>query len=352
MFDYHREIQVGLGNDMSPMALGVTVPSINGEASTSVYVDYYEVYDVITNGVAVQRLSTVVSDSANPRTIVNATVPYLEWALGSVRSDIVNKDTDLSSFITDASSSARFMTNSPKSITIGSSDGYELSAIIDYDAAIGYAMKYEYFDAAGASDGSVTLAFTPTTDSVWRLEVGTRGIIGVVKPATSVSYTVSIIDTNNSNTAISEVMTFNIDSNCYSSSTRFVWLNPRGGYDAYTFHSPRKLNSQVSKKTYKPTRTYPVVVGNSEEKTLDVNARDNLTTKTLKVTKEYAEWMQELLESPQVFIELESSNALHDKRVPVVLVNKNRAIDNDYKGSFNVSLRYRFAFEKVGIRAN
>ena len=357
VFDFKREIQVELGNDMKPMALGLTAPSTNAEGSVSIYVDYADARDIITDGVAVTtlRLTTdgdFYSDSANPRAIVNATVPYLEWELGSIRGGIINKDTDLSSFIVTSSSSARFLTNSPKSITVGSSDAYELSAIIDYDAAITEAIEIEFFDSAGTTLSTVYSVFDPATDSVWRFSLGTRGVIDAVKPANAVSYDVTIIDRANADAKISETITFNIDSNCYGTSTRFVWLNPRGGYDAYTFHSPRKLNSQVKKSSYKPARVYPTVVGNSEENITNVDASDSITTSTNKVTKEVAEWLQELLESPQVFIELDDSNALHDKRVPVVIVNKTRAIANSYSGAFNIALRYRFAFEKVGIRAN
>ena len=356
VFNFDKEIQIGLGNDMKPLAIGGSTAVVNPEGSASIYIEYTDVQDIITNGIAVQRPSlgatgNFSTDVANPRTIINSTVPYLEWLLGSVRSEIVNKDTDLSSFVVTASSTARFLTNSPKTISIGTSDAYELSAIIDYDAAISYAMEIEYFDAAGASDGTVYVTVSATTDSVWRFEVGTRGVVGAVKPSTSVSYTIAIVDRNNADLKISETITFEIDSKCHASDTRFVWLNPRGGYDAFTFHSPRKLNSSVQKKSFKPARQYPVVVGNAEESILDVNAQDNITTSTNKVTKSVAEWMQELLESPQVFIELDDSNALHDKRIPVVIVNKTRAIANSYSGTFNVALRYRFAFEKVGIRA-
>ena len=150
VFNYDKEVQVDLGNDMKPMALGVTATSINPEASVSVYVIATEYADVIDGGVATTTAGDTEDDSANAKAIINSTVPYLEWSLGSTRSDIINKDTDLTDFVTTASSTARFLTNSPKTITIGESDGYELSFIVDYDAAIGYSVQIKYYNAANA----------------------------------------------------------------------------------------------------------------------------------------------------------------------------------------------------------
>jgi hypothetical protein len=357
VFDFHREVQTNLGNDMKPMPLGTNPPAVNSEGSVSIYVKYADVRDLITNGVPVQttNLDTsqtppdLYSDSANPREIVNATVPYLEWELGSVRSEIINKDTDLSSFIIDTGTN-RFLTNAPKSITIGQDDSYQLDVAIDYDAGKTYRRRVRAYDSTGAQSGSDSFQLMSVgADSVWSVPCGTRELPLTHVPADATSYDVTITDTT---TPISETITFNIDSNCYGSSTRFVWLNPRGGYDAYTFHSPRKLKSQVKTKTYKPARVYPVVVGNREEAILDVDARDTISTGTHKVNKETAEWLQELIESPQVFIELNSDNALHDKRVPVTLVNRSRSIVDSYNGAFNVNVSYRFAYEKIGIRSN
>ena len=357
VFDFHKEVQTNLGNSMKPMTLGTNTPAVNSEGSASIYVRYADVEDKITNGVAEQFIALDTSlnpddlfnDVANPRTLINATVPFLEWELGSIRSEIINKDTDLSSFIIDTGTN-RFLTNSPKTIKIGTDDSYQLDFIVGDHAAHTYRRRVRAYDSTGAQSGSDSYqVISAGSDSVWSVPCGTRELPLSNVPADATSYDVAITATT---TVISELITFNIDSKCHGSDTRFVWLNPRGGYDAYTFHSPRKLNSQVKKKSYKPARVYPVVVDNAEEAILDVNARDSISTGTNKVTKAVAEWLQELIESPQVFIELGSSNALHDTRVAVTLVNRTRAIADSYNGVFNVNISYRFAFEKKGIRSN
>ena len=351
IFDFSRSIQIQLGNDMAPEALGSATSALNAEASALVHVEYTESFDAIVDGIATPTLlpEVLVDDSANEVTIINADVPYLEWELGSVRSQISSIGTDLSEFVVDSIASNRFLTNSPSVIDIGRNESYQLSAIIDYDDSVAYRRKITKYDAAGVLLGSFKNTIGVGFDSVWNLTCGTRDISFITSDA--FSYDVSIVDNDNSDALMSEVVTFKISDKCSATETRFVWLNTRGGYDAFTFRSPRKLKSKVSKRTFSPARSYPVSIGNREEAVIDVKAQDNLTTSTNKVTKEVAEWLQELLESPQVFIELEHTNPLHSNRIPVTLVNKNRSIVDSYNGLFNVSLRYKFAFEKNFLRA-
>ena len=358
VFDFSKELQIELGNNMSPLEMGSDTVLPSTESYGLVYVKYAEVHDELIDGIATptftldeaQSPPDLFDDSANSITVINSTVPYIEWTLGSIKNEIINKDVGLSAF-TPNSLSKRFLTNSPKTILIGRDESYQLNAIVDFDVAIGYKVKIATYDSTGTLDTTYTTTFVPGTDAVWAIPAGGRDFATGVIDSNIFSYEISIIDSLDSNAEISETITFNIDTVCHGSSTRFVWLNPRGGYDAFTFTSPRKLNSSVSKTTFNPSRSYPVVVGAREEATTNVFASDSITTSTNKVTAEVAEWLQELLESPQVFIELSSDNALHNKRVPVTLINKTRSIANNFDGLFNVSIRYKFAFDKIGLRA-
>lgn len=355
VFDFSTELQINLGNELEPVEIGTLNPLISAESSALVHVEYADAQDRIIDGVAT-TVTTLVNgefkdDSANSITAINSTVPYIEWLQGSTKNEIKNKDTDLGPFFIGSTSSARFLTNSPTTIDISRSDSYQLSALIDYDASIGYQRTIKGFDATGTPVSSLSIAFTPAADTVWFMPVGTRDILPALIPANVVQYTVYISDSNDSDNAISETIIFNIDDNCKQSKTRFVWLNPRGGYDAYNFYAPRKLNSSVSKGSFTKSAVHPTVVGDREDSIINVNAKDSITTRTAKVSGEDAEWLQELLESPEVFIELDSGNALHDKRVPVTIINKTRAISDSYNALHTISLRYSFGFSKIPIRA-
>ena len=355
LFDFSKEIQPSIGNDMKPLTLGSDLIQPNSESSSSVYVEYAEVYDT-SIGVPTFILdetatpNTLFSDSANAVTIINAIVPHLEWVLGSVKGELKSVDTDLTNFILTAltSQSFRFLTNSPTSIRIGAADSYQLSFIIDNDLGGSFTRQVVAFSATGSTLATTNTAITITGDSVMDMAVGTRDLSLSILPSGTARYRVDILESAGNRV---ESFTFNVNSKCYSAQTRFVWLNPRGGYDAYTFNSPRKLNSSVSKGTYSNARVHPVVISDRQESITSVIAKDSITTSTDKVDKETAEWLQGLLESPQVFIELPEGNALHGDRIPVTLINKTRSICDSYNGMFNVSLRYKFAFEKNALRA-
>ena len=360
VFDFSKELQIELGNNMLPASLLSSNPETESEAYASVYVKYAEIHEELIDEVPTQVFTLdeslsppdLFSDSANAITVINSTVPYLEWELGSVKSEIASIDTDLSAFKVTSLDTTRFLTNSPKVISIGKNEGYQLNVMIEEDAAIGYALSVITYSSSGGVIQDVQLPLTITLDTVISLPVGTRQLIELPFSVSSIlfasSYEVAIVDTLNGDAKITETITFNIRSKCSGSETRFVWLNPRGSYDSYTFRSPRKLNSSVSKDSFNPTRSYPVSIGNREEAVINVRASDSITTRTDKITSTDAEWIQELLESPQVFIELSTLNTGY---VPVTLINKTRSICDSYNGLFNVSLRYKFAFEKIGLRA-
>jgi len=355
VFDFSKEIQPSIGNDMKPLTLGSDLIQANSESSASVYVEYAEVYDTSLGTPTFILDETVTpnvlfSDSANAITVINSTVPHLEWLMGSVKGELKSVDTDLSSFTLTAltTQNHRFLTNSPTTIRIGSADSYQLSFIIDYDLGGSFTRQVVAFSATGSTLATTNTAITIAGDSVIDMAVGTRDLSLAILPSGTAKYRVDLIESLGNRV---ESFNFEVDSKCHSAQTRFAWLNPRGGYDAYTFNSPRKLNSSVNKGTYGRSRVHPVVVSDRQESITSVTAKDSLTTSTDKVNKETAEWLQELLESSQVFIELPEGNSLHGERIPVTLINKTRSICDSYNGMFNVGIRYRFAFDKQILRA-
>lgn len=355
VFDFSKELQINLGNDLEPAPLDTLNPFISAESSASFYIEYTDAQDIIADGIAKTFLTLTAaglnSDSANALTAINSTVQYIEWLNGSTKNEIKNKDTSLNPFLVGSTSGARFLTNSPETISISRKDSYQLSCIIDYNASISYKRQVKSYDSSGAQLTSLSFTFEPGVDSVWNIPVGPRNLPPSQVPSNAVYYTVAIVDFNDSNALISELFTFNIDDKCHQSKTRFVWLNPRGGYDAYSFYAPRKLNSSVSKGSFTKAAVYPTVVGNRENSIINVNAKDSITTRTAKINRVDAEWLQELLESPEVFIELDSDNVLHDKIVPVTILNKTRAISDSYDTLHTISLRYTFGFSKIPLRA-
>lgn len=354
-FEFGREVQIHLGNGLEPLSINSTVkgPRLSEESTATIYVEYTDVEDVIVGGVITSDIPSVgsIGTKTSDIVVVNSTVPYLEWASGGVFGEIKSISTDLSEFAIGAvSGTNRFLTNSPKNITIGSSDFYQLAIMIDYDANVNYRLMITRYNAAGSQIGFAKSTFTGlNSDSVWFSRVGPR--IGSFLNGIS-SYDVVVIDLDNNDAELSETITFTIDDNCHQSKTRFVWLNPRGGYDAFNFYAPRSTSNNVVKDSFIKNRTYPVVIGSTEKPIINVSNNSVISVKTSKISTEEAEWLNELIESPEVFIELPESNPLHDKLIPVNILDGTFKGANSYDSTHVVSVRYSLGFEKIHLRAN
>lgn len=298
------------------------------------------------------------------KNVVNAVVPYAQWKLGTTRGELENVSTDLTDFKIDTDDIAqvadldiRFLTNSPKTITIGQDDSYELSFLIEQGSFLSQRIEVVFYDESG----SVLLTHNPpsndstsNTDGVFSFHAGLRDITPQYPGQSTAMLLAHYYEVRLINGAydLTETIRFNVDKKCYGSETRFKWLNPRGGYDSYTFKSPRKLKSSVSKETYEPARVHPVSLGNRERSILDVDARDVVTVSTNKINREEVEWLQELLESPDVYLELPVGTTSGDSFIPVEIVNKSRNVSDSFNSLHSMGLSYIYSYKKTIIRAN
>ena len=291
--NFEKEVQSELGVGLSPKDISVAGHNRVKVDENTASISIRFAVQTSNNGVIDLSPDTLFDDSANTSIIVNAVVPYVEWKVGTTRGELESVTTDLSDFKVDSGGvvqttdySFRFLTNSPKTITIGSNDSYELYLLIERDSPrIQMALDIKFYDETGALILTHTPGSTnPSQDGVWGYNVGLRNMItGFPSDAATMAsaHYYDVKWTNNlgspSDLDVTETIRFNVDKKCYGSETRFKWLNPRGGYDSFTFKSPRKLKSSVSKETYEPSRVHPVVIGNRERSILDVQAKDVLT---------------------------------------------------------------------------
>ena len=355
-FDFSREVQLSLGNGLEPMDIGGTgkAPLINNESTASIRVEYFEVEDIITDGVISSLVTGGGSSNKTPAiVVVNAIVPYLEWTSGSVGGDIKSTSSDLSNFaIKNVSNTNRFLTNSPKNITLGRNDHYQLSILLEHDAAIRHKTRRITYDASGSVLGTSGSFFSgENANSVWSFRAGGRGVSDL-DDLNIASYDIKIVDHNDSNADLSETITFTFDDSCHQSKTRFIWLNPRGAYDAFNFYAPRSSKNTVSKGSFVKNRANPVIIGGNENPIISVNTRGVISVKTDKISTEEAEWLNELIESPDVRIELDGSNPLHNKLIPVTILDGTFSIANSYDSTHVLSLKYVLGFKKEHLRAN
>jgi hypothetical protein len=105
---------------------------------------------------------------------------------------------------------------------------------------------------------------------------------------------------------VSETFYFYLYDNCLPENTRIAWLNSRGGYDYYTFQSYRQDTKKISRTTF-DNRYYATNISSPDRdfgrtvKTFDTDVQREIVLETDFLTEPYANWIEELFYSPQVY---------------------------------------------------
>jgi hypothetical protein len=128
------------------------------------------------------------------------------------------------------------------------------------------------------------------------------------------SYTVQL--TNSSNAVASEILTFNVVEPCRYGQKRIHFANRLGGFDAYNFTARSQQRREVERKGYKYDK-YPVTAGgisrqyqDQSQVTTFVKTQDTLTVRSQPLTTAENEWLKQLVESPEIYLEItDATNA-------------------------------------------
>lgn len=104
----------------------------------------------------------------------------------------------------------------------------------------------------------------------------------------------------------SERFYFYLYDNCLPENTRIAWLNNKGGYDYYTFQAFRQDTKKITRQTYdnryystsqqSPDRNFGRTV-----KTFDTNVDREFVIESDYLSVPYANWLEGLFLSPQVY---------------------------------------------------
>ena len=110
-------------------------------------------------------------------------------------------------------------------------------------------------------------------------------------------------------TPLSESYIFNLSNCCGEDWTRLHWLNRLGGTDAFTFKSLNvKLQETTSDTAEKPltwdsATATPHNINDKGSFKIDSRAVIKRTLETTPIAPDFAEWLAELLSSPEVYLE-------------------------------------------------
>ncbi len=105
---------------------------------------------------------------------------------------------------------------------------------------------------------------------------------------------------------VSEAFYFYLYDNCLPEDTRVAFLNARGGYDYYTFTAYRQDTKKITRQTY-DNRYYATDQQSPDRnigrtvKTFDTDVQREFVLESDYLTVPYANWLEQLFMSPQVY---------------------------------------------------
>jgi hypothetical protein len=221
------------------------------------------------------------------------------------------------------------LTTAANTQTIGSNDSLFLHCLTDTEDSP-YDMRVRTYDYTGGLLNTYTYA-NPFTDWVGsvsigstiipsviskrrrtRVAVGTRDLAAMSSPVSFIgagSYTVTF--RNSGGFTVGQTYTFNISDCAKYERVRLHWLNPLGGFDAYTFTLKSVIEEDIERSTFGRQHNIlasrPVSYGyttqsrGTVEYASDVPMR--LTVNSNHLTDADSVWMKTLHRSPEVYLE-------------------------------------------------
>ena len=303
LFDAHRIVENYLSYDF-----GI------GEATDALACDNSYVIFEVQIGVEYGSTPTVYRNLAYTGDIY-AMPAALKHSVASYGSEpaLIGLDWD-NYLITNAitGTTAKFLTSSPRTITICSDANYYLYTTFKNEPI---KLKLQVYDDTGSLLSNNIKTLTTGIDNFTRIGVGTKNINtwNAAYLVGASSYKITLC--NGSSVALGETFTFNIDCECskWNESFRLHWLNPLGGFDAFTFKQRFDRNFQIKKTNY--TKILGSMSSGAFSFTTAQAGKvnfDTRTTETIKInsdwiTEEENEWLFTLAKSNQIFWEIDSS---------------------------------------------
>ena len=140
------------------------------------------------------------------------------------------------------------------------------------------------------------------------------------------------------------------EGECGYSGTRFAFLNELGGYDYYSFDLADTKQDNITRETYEQTFVNYTVGGASipynksrrGSKIYSISYEETRGAESNYLTQEQADWLRELIESPNVFIQ-EGTDFL-----PVVITNSNFTYKTNPRSQklYTLSIQYKMSNQR------
>lgn len=185
-----------------------------------------------------------------------------------------------------------------------------------------------------------------------------QGVSGVSFPATSPYFLTANIGYNNSTFTTSKGIEFAYggevrywpydEESCNYERINFAFINNYGVWDYYGFNLPIKKNTSIQRKSFvKPFVDYSSALSPYNGKRRGTSVyntmyMDSISVSTPYVTQEVAEWLTQLIESPEVYLQ-EGTNM-----VPIVITNSNYTHNTNIRSqkAFQYEISYQYANQR------
>lgn len=140
-------------------------------------------------------------------------------------------------------------------------------------------------------------------------------------------------------------ITIPVEEICNYERVNFAFINNYGFWDYYGFNLPKKKNTSVDRKTIlKPfvdysSATSPYNVNRRGTDTYNVTYTDDYSVSTPYLLQNEAEWVAQLIESPEVFVQQGNS------MVPIQITNTTYTHNTNIRSqkAFQYEISYRYA---------
>jgi hypothetical protein len=228
-------------------------------------------------------------------------------------------------YMTNSPTVGKYMTNSPRSLNIYSSQHQWLYIIQNAVASL---MEVRTYNSTGGALGVydiATPAYVNDKDRFMRISVGTyqltatpSGSVAVISGTYPIitsgvsSYSVTIYGTLSNQ--LSEVFTYNIiDPNCKYTNVRLHFMNRFGRFDSFNFPLVSKNKMTNERKTYQPPlgqRTGATFGYGTADRGITqffVRSKESIHIISDWLTNAEAAWIEELFNSPCVYMQTDSS---------------------------------------------
>lgn len=181
---------------------------------------------------------------------------------------------------------------------------------------------YKTYDSGGiliqSAVKAITVAQNLTTSRMYKVATAPETINNLtgawvlgaqpIVTANVATYTVQL--TNSANAVASEILRFNIVEPCRYTQRRLHFVNQLGGWEAFNFNLKSTKRREIERKGYKYDK-YPVVAAGLSRSLYDqaqvtnyVATQDFISLKSDFITEAQNDWLKELIESPEIYLEI------------------------------------------------